>query len=170
MRISTEDFFNLIQLIQPLHILGKINPVFKNKTVLESCSMKTTVILLSLISFVTVFGITACSSDNNNATAAGGIQAYQKALVAKDLDQLINYSCADWEAQARLELESFGAVQAELRDLQCADAGQDGDATVVSCTGVISAAYGNEVLEINLADRQYMAVYESNEWRMCGYR
>lgn len=31
MRISTEDFFNLIQLIQPQHILGKINPVLKNK-------------------------------------------------------------------------------------------------------------------------------------------
>jgi len=152
-----------------LHILGKINPVFKNNNVLESCSMKPTAILFSLIIFIMIFGVTSCSS-NSNATAAGGIESYHEALVAKDLDQLINYSCADWEAQARLELESFGAVQAELRDLQCADAGQDGDTTVVSCTGVIAATYGNEVLEIDLADRQYVAAYEGNEWRMCGYR
>ncbi|HWQ84326.1 MAG TPA: hypothetical protein VN363_07155 [Anaerolineales bacterium] len=119
---------------------------------------------------ITLFALTACSGSESSATAARGIQAYYEALVAKDSDQLVNYSCADWEAQAQLELESFGAVKAELKDLQCSATGQDGDATIVSCSGVISAAYGNEILEINLADRQYLAVYEGNEWRMCGYR
>lgn len=114
--------------------------------------------------------LSACTSGENTPSAAGSIQAYHEALVAKDVDQLINYSCAAWEAQARLELESFGAVKAELKDIRCTDAGQDGDSTVVSCSGVIAATYGNEILEINLADRQYLAVYESNEWRMCGYR
>ena len=99
-----------------------------------------------------------------------GNQAYHEGPVAKDLDRLINYSCADWEAQARLELELFGAVKAELKNLSCTDAGQDGDTTLVSCEGIIAATYGNEILEIDLADRQYLAVYEGSEWRMCGYR
>lgn len=132
--------------------------------------MKHTTIYLGIIFLASSFLMSACTSTSDQATAAGGIQAYHEALVAKDLDQLINYSCADWEAQARLELESFGAVQAELKDFQCTEAGQDGDATLVSCSGILSATYGNEILEIDLADRQYLAVYEADEWRMCGYR
>ena len=132
--------------------------------------MKRTTIWLGLMILVSTLLISACSSAGDQASAAGGIQAYHEALVAKDLDRLINYSCADWEAQARLELDSFGAVQAELMDIQCTEAGQDGDATLVSCSGILAATYGNEILEINLADRQYLAVYESDEWRMCGYR
>ena len=132
--------------------------------------MKQTTICLCLIFLASSFSMSACSSTSDQATAAGGIQAYHEALVAKDLDRLINFSCAGWEAQARLELESFGAVQAELKDFQCIEAGQDGDATLISCSGILSATYGNEILEINLADRQYLAVYEADEWRMCGYR
>lgn len=132
--------------------------------------MKQTTILLTLLLILASISLSACSTSDNSATAASGIELYHEALVAKDSDQLINYSCADWEAQARLELESFGAVKAELNDLECTDAGQDGEATLVSCTGMIAAAYGNEILEINLADRQYLAVFEGNEWRMCGYR
>lgn len=123
-------------------------------------------IVLSLLAILLI----GCSTGETSATAAGGIQAYYEALIAKDAVQLINSSCADWEAQARLELESFGAVKAELKDLECVEAGQDGDATVVACSGIIKAAYGNEILEIDLADRQYLAIYEGNEWRMCGYR
>jgi hypothetical protein len=132
--------------------------------------MRRSVNLLCLLTLLAGAGLTACASSDNRATAAGAIAAYHEALVAKEIDELINYSCADWEAQARLELESFGAVQAELDDLQCEDAGQDGEATLVSCAGIITTAYGNEILEIDLADRQYLAVYEGNEWRMCGYR
>ena len=98
------------------------------------------------------------------------IEAYQDALVAGDVEQLVNASCADWEAQARLELDSFTAVTTELVDRSCEEAGQDGDTTLVACTGIIKANYGAEVLEINLADRMVQAVYEGGEWRMCGYR
>jgi len=132
--------------------------------------MKWKIILLSIVLSLLGSVISGCSADNSSATAAGGIQVYYEALIAKDADQLINSSCADWEAQAQLELESFGAVKAELQGLQCTETGQDGETTIVSCSGTIKAAYGNEILEINLADRQYLAVYEGNEWRMCGYR
>ena len=44
-----------------------------------------------------------------------------------------------------------------------------GEFTLVGCTGTIVANYGNEVLEINLADQTYKAAFEGGEWRMCGY-
>ncbi len=132
--------------------------------------MKLSFILLGIVLSLMALLLSGCSGGDSTATAAGGIQAYFEALIAKEADQLTNSSCTDWETQAQLELESFGAVKAELQDLQCSESGQDGDATIVSCSGIISATYGNEILEIDLADRQYLAVYEGSEWRMCGYR
>lgn len=111
----------------------------------------------------------SCSSASQPGPVEA-IEAYQDALVAGDVDQLVNASCADWEAQARLELDSFTAVTTEIVDRTCEQTGQDGDLTLVACTGKIKANYGAEVLEINLADRTYQAVYEGGEWRMCGYR
>jgi len=40
----------------------------------------------------------------------------------------------------------------------------------VSCTGTITANYGNEVLEIDLSERTYQVVFEAGERRMCGCR
>ena len=57
-----------------------------------------------------------------------------------------------------------GKIEESLSDLK------DGDYTIVSCEGVIIANYGNEVLEINLADQNYLSIFEGGEWRMCGYR
>jgi hypothetical protein len=98
------------------------------------------------------------------------IESYNQALVAGKADQLTTLSCSDWEADAQNELASFSAVQVDLRDMSCSESSVDGDTALVSCTGKIIANYGNEVLEINLADRLYQAVQEGGEWRMCGYR
>jgi len=116
-----------------------------------------------------VLALASCSAAGQPGPV-DAIETYQDALVAGDIDQLVNTSCADWEAQARLEMDSFTAVSTELVDRSCQEAGKDGDTTLVSCTGVIKANYGAEVLEIDLADRIYQTVYEGGEWRMCGYR
>jgi hypothetical protein len=110
------------------------------------------------------------NSGNNTSNAVGAIEAYNEALVAKNADQLSTLSCAAWEADAKNELDSFSAVTVTLNDIKCEEAGKDGNTTLVTCTGDITANYGNEVLKINLADRTYQAVYEGGEWRMCGYR
>lgn len=116
-----------------------------------------------------ILTLAGCSTSNQPGPVEA-IEKYQDALVAGNADQLVNASCADWEAQARLELDSFTAVTTQLEDRTCQEAGNDGDITLVSCSGVIKANYGAEVLEINLADRTYQTVYEGGEWRMCGYR
>ena len=116
-----------------------------------------------------LFVLAACAGASADG-AASAVERYLDALVAGDVNQLVDASCAAWEADARLEMDSFSAVSVEMEDLQCKESGQEGDIALVDCSGKIIANYGNEVLEINLADRTYAAVLEGGEWRMCGYR
>jgi len=113
-------------------------------------------------------GVTGCSNDSGGPVSA--IESYNQALVKGEADQLTTFSCSDWEADAQNELASFSAVKVNLEDMSCNETGKDGDTVLVSCAGKIIANYGNEVLEINLADRLYQVVLEGGEWRMCGYR
>ncbi len=115
------------------------------------------------------FWLAACGTSSQSGPVSA-VETYQGALITGDFDMLVNTSCADWEAQALLELDSFTAVTIQLENRACQEAGKDGDTTLVSCTGLIKANYGAEVLEIDLADRLYQVVYEGGEWRMCGYR
>ena len=128
--------------------------------------MKSTLWYLVLFSLLTLV-ISGCSNNQNSAPAS--IEEYINALVNKYENTLIIYSCVDWESEAKSEFNSFSAVSVSLEDLTCQETGQDGDYTIVSCEGIIIANYGNEVLEINLADQNYLSIYEGGEWRMCGY-
>ena len=129
--------------------------------------MKSTLWHLPL-SILFIMVIIGCSNNQNDAPAA--IERYIQALIAKDENLLINHSCAAWEIEAKNEFNSFSAVSVSLEDLSCQETGQDGEYTLVSCNGKIIANYGNEILEINLADQNYLAIYDGGEWRMCGYR
>jgi hypothetical protein len=125
--------------------------------------LKITVLILYLL-------ILAACGGQNASSASSAIETYLKSLAAKDVNQLVNASCSAWETNARQELRTFDAVAITLQDLKCQEAGVEGETTLVSCSGKIVANYGNEVLEINLADRDYQAIQEGSEWRMCGYR
>lgn len=128
--------------------------------------MKTKSLLIFLfLSFI----LTACSG-NNSTDSAAAIEAYHQALIAKDTVQLAAQSCAAWEAQAQTELESLGAVDVNLEDMVCTTANVFEDSASVTCTGFLVANYGNEVLRIDLSERNYNSVFEGGEWRMCGYR
>ena len=119
-----------------------------------------------LITFV-LLALAACGNQDAPAKA---IEGYVQALVDKDADTLVNYSCAAWEEQAMAELDAFGAVSAELQDASCQSAEEDGDATLVNCTGAIVLTYNDEQREMTLDRQAYRAVYEGGEWRMCGYK
>jgi hypothetical protein len=128
--------------------------------------MRRSSFILLLVAIIA--GLSACSNDSDGPVSA--IEAYNKALVNGEVDQLTTLSCSDWEADAQNELASFAAVKVSLEDMTCSQGDKDGDTVLVSCSGKIIANYGNEVLEINLADRLYQAALEGGEWRMCGYR
>ncbi len=130
-------------------------------------SLKNATCLLALAGLLF---LTACSGSIKADNPAAAVEAYDQALVSKDANKLSSLSCAAWEADAKTELDSFAAVSANLVDPNCQESGQDGDYTLVSCTGKIIANYNGEDLEINLGDRIYKAIQEGGEWRMCGYR
>ena len=55
-------------------------------------------ILIYLGICLVLFG---CQSSNQAALPATGIETYLRALVEKDLNQLVNAACAAWEEDAR---------------------------------------------------------------------
>lgn len=101
---------------------------------------------------------------------AKAVERYLQAVTAKDADKAVSASCADWEASARQEVDSFQAVNVTLKDLKCASAGEDGAARLVSCTGTIAVSYNAENREVSLAGKVYRVTQQGSDWFMCGYK
>ncbi|MBN1147912.1 MAG: hypothetical protein JXA78_11710 [Anaerolineales bacterium] len=116
-----------------------------------------------------LLALSACNGASSSASAPAAVEGYLQALVEKDENRMVNLSCAAWEAQARQEYNSFAAVELKLENLECREASQAGEYTLVACSGAMIASYGAEDLEIDVAERNYQAVQEGGEWRMCGY-
>lgn len=122
--------------------------------------------LLALALFI-VPALAACAGGGD--APAQTVLLYHEALVAKDQEQLINYSCAVWETQALLELDSFVSVETELVDASCQTVSEDGETAQVTCDGNITATYNGEARDFPLSGRTFLVVKENNEWRLCGY-
>lgn len=116
---------------------------------------------------ITALALTACGS---TATPESAVTDYLNALVNKDSSSLSALSCADWEANALLELDSFQAVEVRLEDLSCASTGSEGNTTFVQCQGKIIATYNTENMEINLADKSYKVIEQDGNFLVCGYK
>jgi hypothetical protein len=112
--------------------------------------------------------LTACAPGQDGPTQA--VTAYLQALVGKQSDKLSTLSCKAWEPQATLELDSFQAVTATLKDLSCKQNGTSGDKTLVQCQGSIVTTYNNENQSIDLSVRTYQVIQEGGDWRVCGYQ
>jgi len=125
--------------------------------------------LLVVVLFVTLV-LTACGGDNAGEQAATAVQTYLQALVDKDADTLASVSCADWEDDATLELDSFQAVETRLDNVTCQASGTEGDSTLVQCSGSIIATYNNEDMALDLGARTYVVANEGGEYRVCGYQ
>jgi len=123
---------------------------------------------LNFLICILAIATTACSASGNGAVNA--IEAYIHALGNRDTALISNFSCANWEKAALVEVDSLTAVETSVKDLSCQQIGQDGDDILVSCTGVIALDYNGEAQEIDLSARTYIARQEGGEWRMCGYR
>lgn len=125
-------------------------------------------IFAMLVSLLSLLLLAGCAGGKSEA--ASTVEAYLAALVGKQSDQLSTLSCADWESSALTELDAFQNVEAQLVDLACSETGKDGDTTLVTCSGKITASYNGELQEFPLGDRVYQLVSEGGELRVCGYR
>jgi hypothetical protein len=114
--------------------------------------------------------LSACGGGTKSNPAATAVQGYLQALVDKDAATLSTLSCADWEASATMEMDSFQAVTAVLEGVSCSETGSDGAAKLVNCQGAIVATYNDEKQNLDLSPRTYRVVQEGGEWRVCGYK
>ena len=124
----------------------------------------------TLIFFILLANIllTACAS--NTDAPAKAVEDYLTALVEKNADRLSTLSCAAWEEDALIELDSFQAVTARLEGLACKQTGTDGNTALVLCNGRIIASYNNEDQELDLSVRTYQVTQEGGDWLVCGVR
>lgn len=113
--------------------------------------------------------LSACgASASGGATTA--VEGYITALASKDQAALISNSCADWEDDALIELDSFALVEVTVDGMSCTESGTDGDKTLVDCTGMLTMSYNGEPQSLDLADRTYEVVEQDGNWLVCGVR
>lgn len=116
--------------------------------------------------------LAACGDGATPDSAAAGrnVEAYLRARVESNVEQMISLSCAGWEAKARIEATSFQSMDAKLDGVTCQASAADSTKSIVTCTGRILTSYNGESREWRLDERPFSAVLEGGEWRMCGYR
>ena len=116
----------------------------------------------------TALAVSTCGKPANPAVKA--VESYLNALVNKDSNTLSTLSCADWESNALLELDSLQAVTTKLENLVCAATGTNGSTTNVNCQGKILATYNGEDQKFDLSVRTYQVVNQGGEYLVCGYQ
>jgi hypothetical protein len=117
-----------------------------------------------------VFALLLSACGQSNRGAAGAVESYLNALVNEDASRLSALSCAEWEPNAQMELDSFQGVATRLDGLSCAITGTDNDTTLVNCQGKILATYDGEDEEFDLSVRTYQVLNQGGEFLVCGYK
>ena len=119
-----------------------------------------------LIIVVFVLVLSACSSGD---LAAQTVQDYYQAIVDGDADRALALSCATWEFDAQMEVDSFQAVDASLDGFSCEQTGTDGDMVVVTCQGQIVMSYDGEDQYLDLSGQTFQVQNAGGDWLFCGY-
>lgn len=94
------------------------------------------------------------------------ILQYLEARISADATRLQELTCAEFESQIQAQVASFQSIDASLEDATCSVGGNDGDKTIIECTGKIVYDYNGERNERELGN--YLAIQENGEWKMCG--
>jgi len=116
-----------------------------------------------LILFVVLLLILAACGQSDPGAA---MMRYLQARVEADADKMRGLSCAEWEAQAAIQAQSFRAMNAQLDGVTCTTGAQEGEYTLVDCGGKIITSYNGENREWGLG--AYRMKQEDGEWKMCG--
>ena len=127
-------------------------------------SKMTRILIITVMLFALL--LSACASKTDAPAAA--VEAYWKAMAAKDNAALSSLSCPDYEATAISTMDSFLAVDLVLTDLSCASTNNTGDKADVTCKGSMVASYGTEKMDFDLASKTFKAVNPAGDWLMCG--
>ena len=118
---------------------------------------------------ISVLLLAACGGKAADPSAKA-VEDYLTALVNKDSTKLSALSCATWESNALLELDSLQAVKARLDGMTCKTTGSEGTTSQVSCQGRILATYNGEDQALDLSVRTYQVVQQGGDYLVCGYK
>ncbi|MCL4253212.1 MAG: hypothetical protein KJ043_05475 [Anaerolineae bacterium] len=114
------------------------------------------------------------SPDSTEAVTAesGAVQVVEQhltLLVNKDEMGFAQTLCPAYEGDGMREFRSFGAVEASLNNVSCAEDGAEGDIVFVLCTGTIDLVYqGEDTRGLDLSRAPYQVVDDDGEWKVCG--
>jgi ABC-type glycerol-3-phosphate transport system substrate-binding protein len=114
--------------------------------------------------------LAACGGAQSGASAADATYAYLEALANKDKDTVVSLTCKDWEEQAMLEVDALMSVGAQLNNVSCSQAGEEGADALVVCNGTLDLTYNDEIRAIELDKRTYTMTMEDGQWRVCSYK
>ena len=104
---------------------------------LQRMTQKRLILSLLCLSVLTAAAFAACTSSQSGDPAAA-VEAYLTAMVKNDTAKLPQLICPAFEAGARTDFDSFGAISGvTLKDMHCTAGAVNGDSTVVTCTGSI---------------------------------
>jgi hypothetical protein len=123
-----------------------------------------------VVSLALAFVLLLVACGGTNDVAASAVENYLNALVAKDAGRVSALSCADWEPQALLELDSLQAVETRLEGLSCSSSTEENGSISVNCVGKILATYNGEDQELDLSLRTYVVAEQGGEYLVCGYK
>lgn len=140
--------------------------IIRNRLINMEALVQNKIIFL-FISFSLI--LSACGASDSGASQT--VEAYITALASKDEAGLISNSCAAREESVLLELDSLELVEVSLADgIACQEVGNDGDKTLVNCTGKLQMSYGGEPQELDFSKITYEVVNENGNWLVCGTR
>ncbi len=122
--------------------------------------------LVFVLGMALLLVLSACASAD---LAAQSVQDYYQALVSGDMDRAVALSCADWEFDAQMEVDSFQAVDASLDGFTCEQTGTEGDMALVTCAGQIVMSYDGEDQYLDLSGQTYQVLDQGGDWLFCGY-
>jgi len=131
--------------------------------------MRKSIWALAALVIISALLLAACGAGVESPASAAVVN-YLKAVVSKDAAKVSAIACKTWEPQALLEMDGFQAVKAELDNVVCKEAGSDGAATLVACTGSISLTYNTEKQSLDVSRQMYRVVQEGGDARVCGYK
>jgi hypothetical protein len=123
------------------------------------------VILLGMLALL----LCACSGKPADP-ASKAAENYLNALVSKDSTKLSALSCASWEQDALLELDSLQAVKTRLEGVSCKTSAESGGTSQVKCQGSIMATYNGEDQALDISARTYQVVQQGGDYLVCGYK
>ena len=115
--------------------------------------------------------LAGCSSNQPavNSPAVQALENYLKALADKNETAYSQLICPDWEMDAFLEFDAYQGVKTSLSELSCRQTGEQDSFTLVTCQGMLTLSYGNEIQELDLSNRIYRLSLKNEVWQVCGF-